>query len=1120
MLKKLLIAVSVVSVLALAGFACVFYWFVIVNPGEEIKTERIRSILGKESHVYYSDSVTPLGVFFDQAHRQYVEYSQIPQSFVNALVASEDNRFFSHYGFDPLGILRATLSNIKAGQVVQGGSTLTQQTAKNLFNREDRSLRSKLKELLFALRLEYHYPKEKIFEFYTNQFYVSGNGHGLGIAARYYFDKKPQDLSLVECAFIAGSVKRPNYYNPFIKKTEKESQLAIDRGMERLRYVLGKMLELGFVDQRGYQAALNEGLHFKQGKVGYSLDYVMDLVKEAVSSSEVLEALDKNGISNIATSGVRIITNIDKDLQAEALYSLRHELSQLDVTLRGYTRSEVQGEYEKNEFEGDSQLEPKAFLFGTIEKIVVDDKALNIVVDFGKKRGKGVIDLQGMELLAGAKVKSAKASQARVGIRDIASVLQQFHQGDRIWVSIREKRADGSMLLDLEKFPKVEGGAIVVKDGQIRAMAGGVENRFFNRAVSAQRTMGSSFKPFLYTAALQLGWNSADLLQNSRGAFVFRNQPYFPHPDHNSPFSSVSMSYAGIHSENLATIWLVDHLCDRLSPDQFKEVAENLGLAPRNVKGENEPYQSYVSRIRDNFGILVNRETLRAAAFRLALKNAEADFLFENLADDYAMLKSMPYGLGFDKLVEHSIDSTNMEMLDAEERNEFRLRQGLLSLNYLNLEKLYDAFQRFQKMSTGRQEDERGDAASAYSGADLFYDPITERYVFTWPGAAASHLERISAQERLQKLAFMNPQEEDAFWASVRLSGKVSVASIELLRRQIDNEFGKLSAKQAYSLDVLTEIEDFRKLTGLKYLVEMGKSMGIHSRLEPVLSMPLGSNVVTLLETTRMYETMVTGTLNQYGSTQGEYDGDALAVIDRIESESGEILYKPDKVAKKVVDEKTRIAIGHILENVINFGTGRQARSKVRLPAVGLEKGAKNLANLPLPLLGKTGTANNYTNASFFGYLPGFSDEKPVLTTANGYTVGAYVGYDDNAQMRNGSVRISGAAGALPIWIDIVNFLATSTDIARKLDPAEVAANGLTLARQDQGQMNLAADPGRGGALVHPGRIVRDMDHDVPSILTFAKQDGYGGLELSRFFAPFWRPLSEDKDSDSQVLRK
>ena len=191
MLKKIFWTFVILGVLAMGAGSGALYWFVALHPGDAVKPENIRAILGKESPVFYNDGKTRLGVFFSQAHRQYVSYEEIPVNFINALVASEDNRFFSHFGFDAFGIARAALKNVQSGRIVQGGSTLTQQTAKNLFKREGRSIKAKLKELLFALRLEYHYPKEKIFEFYANQFYVSGNGHGLGVAARYYFNKNP-----------------------------------------------------------------------------------------------------------------------------------------------------------------------------------------------------------------------------------------------------------------------------------------------------------------------------------------------------------------------------------------------------------------------------------------------------------------------------------------------------------------------------------------------------------------------------------------------------------------------------------------------------------------------------------------------------------------------------------------------------------------------------------------------------------------------------------------------------------------------------------------------------------------------------------------------------------------
>src|SRR5210317_1221366 len=157
MIKKIFIALLFFLILAAVGAGAVLYWFVVHEPGDEISEEHIRSILGRESPVFYSDGVTPLGAFFADARRQYVDYEEIPESFINALVAAEDNRFFNHFGFDVQGIVRAAIKNIEAGRVVQGGSTLTQQTAKNLFKRKDRSYKSKFIELIYALRLEYNY---------------------------------------------------------------------------------------------------------------------------------------------------------------------------------------------------------------------------------------------------------------------------------------------------------------------------------------------------------------------------------------------------------------------------------------------------------------------------------------------------------------------------------------------------------------------------------------------------------------------------------------------------------------------------------------------------------------------------------------------------------------------------------------------------------------------------------------------------------------------------------------------------------------------------------------------------------------------------------------------------
>ncbi len=143
MLKKLLYAIAAFTVLMTVTGICAYLWLVVLHPGGEIKQENIEKILSMESPVFYSDGHSKIGVFFQEAHRQYIQYDEIPKVFINAIVAAEDNSFFNHFGVDIPGVLRAMLANIKAGKIVQGGSTITQQLAKNLFKRKDRSLKSK-----------------------------------------------------------------------------------------------------------------------------------------------------------------------------------------------------------------------------------------------------------------------------------------------------------------------------------------------------------------------------------------------------------------------------------------------------------------------------------------------------------------------------------------------------------------------------------------------------------------------------------------------------------------------------------------------------------------------------------------------------------------------------------------------------------------------------------------------------------------------------------------------------------------------------------------------------------------------------------------------------------------
>lgn len=1107
MLRKFCLFIIGTGILISLAAGAGLYWLVVVEPGEEISNDNIRRILGKESQVYYSDGETKLGVFFDTAHRQYVTYNEIPANFVNALVASEDDQFFNHIGFDIVGIGRAMMKNIQAGRVVQGGSTLTQQTAKNLFKRTERSIEAKLKELLFALRLEYHYSKEQIFEFYANQFYVSGNGHGLGVAARYYFDKRPEELTLVECAFIAGSVKRPNYYNPFIKKTDEGIKNARLRSQERLKYVLGKMRQLGMIDAFIYSEAVSSEIEFNKGKVGYTLDYAMELVREAVSSSDVLAALEYHGISNIATSGVRVITTVDHDLQRNTLTELRKELSRLDVRLRGFTRQEVQEELALLDYKGDSAIHEGAFVFGTVVSIEGKGEDVIVRVDLDKKLGQGEIDAEGLAHLVTARVKYEGNLWSEPKKEDQSKLVDQLQPGDRAWVRVRTVPPGKPVQLSLEKFPKIQGGAVVLKNGAIKGMAGGAENRFFNRAIQAQRTMGSAFKPLVYTAALQLGWNSADLLRNVRDVFVYHGMPYFPRPDHISPHDWVSMSWAGVHSENVASVWLLSHLCDQLSSIQFRAVAQQLGLAPKIVEGEEESYRTFSARIRDRYGIIVNRDSLREAAYRLAVANVETDFIFDGLLDQFTRLRDLHYGLDFEKfmgVISADLEQNSDELREFEVK-ELELRKSLLENSFLTLETLRNDLESVRRDIENTLEFDPFEPYAATGKGTLLVDNQSGVFRFQANTSSAAGGQPVDKKRLHSYLQQLDRAGRHGFWQKIVLNGTLTVEAFDKVAAQLEYEEKRLLEELPYSFNVLAQIDDFRITVGLHYLLALTQELGIRSRLEPVLSFPLGSNVVTLLEATRMYEGLVTGKVTVFGGGDEDAGNDSLAILDRIESSDGKILFQPVPAIKTVIDAKTSMAVASILENVVKFGTGRRANDVVKLSAGSGKAGAEiEELQLTVPLLGKTGTANRYTNASFLGYLPGLKENGVAMNVSDGYAIGVYVGFDDNHPMRRRSSRISGSAGALPTWSGLANALIQEQHYADKLDPVDISFYGLGIRWPDLGQVNVAVDADGGGRVIEPVSLVSSAARLTPSITTFGNKSEAGRFVPERYYQPFW----------------
>lgn len=1110
------------SVLGSIGLL-LYYWLVILDPGEQIRQGNIEKILSVETEVYYSGGQEKIGVFFEDAHRQYVPYSQIPRDFVNSLVASEDEKFFSHHGFDFLGVARAMTANLLAGRVVQGGSTITQQTAKNLFRRKNRSLASKLEELLFALRLEYHYPKEKILEFYANQFYVSGTGLGLGVASRYYFDKDVSQLTLSECAFIAGSVKRPNYYNPFTKLDEGRRKAALELSRARVNYVLGQMYRHGLINSAEYERNRDKPVPFKQGRTFFSHNTVMDLVKAALAEPEIEEALREHGIDNVSTSGLRILTSVEKGLQEEGLRVMRRELSRLDTRLRGYERNEVQKEYQLlTRGDGLRDFAPGTFHFGLVKEVVTGIVPKVVVAMTGAPEGEyqSFIDEKGLMNLLAPLVKFERQAWTEASRTDIQYMLPRLRVGDLIYVSIREVGLDGkSLLLDMERYPRLQGGVLATRDGMIRAMIGGMDNSNYNRAITARRPMGSVVKPLVYTAALQLGWSNLDVLNNERDLFVYQNRPYFPRPDHKSPFKEISMTWAGVNSENVATIWLLYHLCDKLPPAQFREVVERLGLGRMADESEG----GYQQRIRDGYGVLVNDTTVREVAFERAVAELEPDLVFAGRLNDFETINRLNYGTNFAhylKRVDIDLgleDETGAEVDEPggsdpafyNKEKESVLRKVLLRRSYLRLVKLRTGLDELRHRLAA-------DPAGGQGGSGLFQDRQSGRYLYTGlaghatpaaaadeeadqaqPVPAAEGWRSLSGSELTETLATLDPARKEAFWAGVLLDNTLAAETVDLLSEAVNREYNKLKDLPPYSPEVLFQTRDFKVMVGLHYIIGLCRAIGVESKLDPVLSFPLGSNVMSLLEVARIYEAILTGSVKYNGD--GYHPG--LAIIERIETSDGEEIYRAKRSEKKVVAPETALVAGDILRQVVKFGTGHYAAEKVRLRSRDpLRNQQLGRPGPRVPVVGKTGTANRYINAAFAGGVPGVLSNG-LFALSEGYVLTAYVGFDDNSPMAYRSTRVSGAMGALPTWSGVANQIILDNDYAGKVDLADLAFSGgaeLPLAHPELGQAQVLVDPEHGGLVIGGGggRAV---------LLSFGEFAAGARPQPARLFKPYWQ---------------
>ncbi len=1059
---KITIFSLLVLILIPSIFLFSFYIQVAGSTKNHIERGAINRVIFSESPVYSDDGNSIIGVFFNKTHSKYTPYKDIPPIFIKAVVASEDRHFFTHPGFDVKAIMRAFVANISSGKVMQGGSTLTQQTAKNIFKREKRSYKAKLKELVQALLLEQKYTKEEILEMYINQFFVTGFGRGIGIASQYFFDKEADDLDLIEAAFIAGSVKGPYKYNPFTKRTETDKLEARLQAKLRKDYVLRNMFMMRFITEEQYTAAKEKPVPFKEGKVTFGLKVILDYIRDQLESDYFRTILREQGVDNIATSGIKVYTSISKEIQEGALKSIRRHLPLMDVKLSGYKGMGAEDGY----FEPAEQplKKPKEEIPFLSRITQINNAQRNPYIMVAWDDGGGVIDFNGLKASGQAWLKGELGNWAEFGKSHVPDFLKNFKQGDLVPVLLTKSEASFHQKIVLSKIPELNGGIVVLRDGMIKAMVGGFHDRYFNRAVDAKRQLGSIFKPLVYTAALQLKWNSLDPLINKRDLFHFQATDYVPRPDHDPESDKVSMAWAGVMSENLATVWLLYHLTDRLNMSEFRQVVELVGLD----RTRDETYKAYVERIRDRHGVVVNEAAVMGAAFDVSTKEIEADLIFEGYEDALANLQRLHLRLPDKVLDPNNTDHVQISRHSFERLKtlNFEMKRKFDSLKHPTESGLFDRFRFFYfKEMVGR------DFRVVYTDLDK--------------SMRAPELQPISPEWLSGRLGDMKAEE---IWIDDLIPSK----ALDLLQSHLKDNYQKMLDYKRYDPELLYKVRDFRTLVNLTYVAQLSKKMGIFTELEPVLSFPLGANSISIMDAALTYQTIMTGKVYQLakGSSAG-----LVPVITRIEDREGETIWEYKPQPQTVLSAKISGLVTEILRMVMVHGTGKKARDAVRV-SLDMEN---DKIDIPVPSFGKTGTSNRFTNSSFVGFIPGPKKEMGLLGIEKGYVIASYVGYDDNRPMKGKRVSIYGASGALPLWIDTANAISNSLEYKKWLEVADLVFDiqSMPLGHdEDLHPISVSSTTG-----LPMGAKDKEGPGNHPQLLSYVEENG-DALRLRRIFEP------------------
>ncbi len=487
----------------------------------------------------YSDDRQQIGQFFIE-RRILTPLPEIPKALTQAIIATEDARFFEHPGLDIIGMLRAAWTNIRhGGKKVEGASTITQQLARSLFLSSERSYERKIRELVLAYKMEAVSGKEQILETYLNQIYFGQGAYGVGSAARSYFDKDIRVLTLAESAFLAGLPKSPSKFSPFT---------AYELAKNRQEHVLARMEEVGFITAAEREAAAKEKLNFHRPGSEHLAPYFVEYVRQLLVA--------KYGESMVYKGGLQIYTTLNLEMQRAAETAFLNGVRELDKRegWRGPRRTVNLATFQPSELtSGDQLLKPGYMGEGVVVSLAKD----HYVVQVGPFTAKLAFDD-----MTWAK-RILKGPDPTVDFVVNPNIKSLLKPGDVIEIGVKKLTKDG-VVLTLEQTPIVDGGLIAIdpKVGAIRAMVGGYDfsRSEYNRAVQAHRQPGSAFKPLIYATAMGQGLSPATQILDAPVVYEQEEDDKIWKPENYGRkfHGMVSLRDALAQSHNLATVRLLD----------------------------------------------------------------------------------------------------------------------------------------------------------------------------------------------------------------------------------------------------------------------------------------------------------------------------------------------------------------------------------------------------------------------------------------------------------------------------------------------------------------------------------------------------------------------------------